>query len=279
MALDFDVRHRLGEKQSLEIFSLADRSPGIYYAKLDMQGNSILSTMLVETADPGTTIDAGYYDFTTGFEIGEGNLIKTHTTLTGGLSTNKILVGNTHDKAFLKFTIAGGSARCSVYATIVSTTATELTDVLVEEDQIVNFLTDKAMSIAAYDELNGLWKFIRVNENGELVVNASTITIFENMFSANATIAQTVETTVISKTYTEATRVIKVICEGDGYGLFTWLVNDVPWGMARSSWNDRNVTFDLGAYEFGVTDTLKVKVKNTNYSSNNATYNIFFYEG
>jgi len=276
MAISFDAKHTLSDGESLDLLPLETRVAGVYYAKLDLAGNSILSTVLVESTAGGSVL-VEYYDFTTGFEIGEGNLLRQHNPLSSGLATDKVLVGNTHDKAYLKATVTGGSVKFSVYGTIVSTSATELADAIIEENQTVNFLTDKAVAMGGYDETNGVWKFLRIGEDGEIFV--SSVTIFENVIHATANIAKGAEQTLIDKTYTADTRVIKILCEGDGYGLFTVLINNSPWAMKRNSWNDRNIDIDMGAYKFEATDNLKVKVKNTNYSNVNADYNIFVYEG
>ncbi len=170
-AIEYDIKHQLSDQQSLAIFALNDRAAKVYYAKLDMAGNSILSTLLVESADVGATVKAQYYDITTGDDIGEANLLKEHGVLSSGLTTNKILIGNTHDKVFLKLTVSGGSARCSVYATIVSTSATELASALVAEGQTTNLIIDKAISVAAYDEDAGIWRFLRTDGDGRLVIS------------------------------------------------------------------------------------------------------------
>jgi hypothetical protein len=277
MAISFDYKHQLQDGQSLDLIPLESRPAGTYYAKLDLSGNSVLSTVLVEAADAGASVLVEYFDFTTGFEIGEGNLLRAHNPLSSGLATDKVLVGNTHDKAYAKATVTGGSATFSVYGTVVSTSATELADAIIEENQTVNFLTDKAVAMGGYDETNGVWKFLRIGEDGEILV--SSVTIFENVIHADATIAKGSEQTLIDKTYVSDTRVIKILCEGDGYGKFTVLINDSPWAIKRSSWNDRNVEIDMGAYKFGASDNIKVKVLNTNYGTSDADYNIFVYEG
>lgn len=276
-AIEYDIKHRLADKQSLAIFELASRPAGIYYAKLDMAGNSILSTLLVESSS-GATIEAAYYDITTGDQIGEANLLKEHTPLNSGLNTDKILIGNTHDKVFLKLSITGGSAVCSVYATIVSTSATELANALIEENQTVNFITDKAVAIGGFDEENNRWKFIRIGEDGEISVKL--VGSFENIDTASATVSFGDNDTIIDKTYSVNTNVISVLCEADGYGRFTVIKNDTETlAIMRNSWNDRNCLIDLGGLKFEPTDNIKIKAENVNPSGGDATFNIFLNEG
>lgn len=277
MAIVWDYSHILSDKQSLALMPLIERPAGIYYAKLDLAGNSVLSTLLVESCDVGASVLVQYFDTTTGDEIGEANLLKEHNLLNAGLLTDKILVGNTHDKAFLKATVTGGNVKFSVYATIVSTSATELADAIIEENQSVNFITDKAVAIGGLSENTGVWKFIRIADDGSLVVRS--VTVFENVEHSETTILHNVEQTVFSKTYTNDTRIIKLLCEANGFGLLSVYINSVLWAKSRNAWNDRNIKIDMGAKLLKATDVLEVKIKNVNYNNNNATYNLFVYEG
>jgi hypothetical protein len=277
MAINFSYKHILTSGQSLPLIPLETRASGDYFAKIDISGNSVLSTLLVESCDVGATVNVSYYDFTTGGEIGEANLLKQHPEINAGLSTNRVLVGNTHDKAFIKASVVGGSARFSVYGTIVSTSATELADAIIQENQTVNFLTDKALGIGGYDAENGVWKFIRISEDGAIAV--SSFTIFNNLLHAETTINQNIEQTVILKTYVTTTRLVKALFEGDGFGIISIFINGQLWAKKRNSWNDRTIEIDLGAYKMKGSDVLEVKVKNVNYFNNQANFNVFVYEG
>lgn len=169
MAVIFEARHQLQEKQSLPLVKLATRSDEIKHYKLDVAGNSLLSTVYVHSALAGSSVKVDYYDFTTGFELDEENTLRSHAIVTSGPDFNKILVTNAHDKIVMRVAVVG-TVEFSVYGTVVSNSVSDLDSALVQELQIVRLLLDKAIPIAGYDELNGLWRLLRTDGSGSLYV-------------------------------------------------------------------------------------------------------------
>jgi len=186
VAVIFEGRHQLQEKQSLPLVKLESRTDEIKYYKLDVAGNSLLSTVYCHTALAGSSVTVDYYDFTTGFEFNEENPLRSHIPVTSGPDFNKILVTHAHDKIVMRVTVVG-TVEFSVYGTVVSNSASDLDSALVQEAQIVQLLLDKAIPIAGYDELNGLWRLLRTDDTGALYV-ISEIEGVKNPTIANETI-------------------------------------------------------------------------------------------
>lgn len=173
MPISYDRKIILYDKQSLALVDLSTRGPGTYRVKLDMTGNSILSTLFVESADPGASVQVNYYDFTTGDQVGEQNALRSHISLSAPLATDKILVSNAHDKVVLEAVITGGNVRFSVYGTIVSSSVSDSDSALVKEGQAVDFNLQKANPIAGVEEDSDTWKFARIDDKGNLHVKTS----------------------------------------------------------------------------------------------------------
>lgn len=152
---------RISQYESRAIVPLATRSTGVYLQKLAVAGNSILSSVFVESLDVGASVLVEYFDYGVGSDVGEQYVLNKHDPITTPVTTNRVLIANLHDKPFLRCTVTGGDVRFGVYATVVLTTASDIDNALQREGEIVNLVTDKGMPIMVYDEINSEWRFAR----------------------------------------------------------------------------------------------------------------------
>lgn len=164
--INFIAQHTLRSYQSLSLLPLETRTDEILYIKLDMAGNSLLSTVFVESAIGSVKID--YFDFTTGFEVGERNPLKSHILMDSPSTFNKLLVTNAHDKIIAKIVITG-TVRFSLYGTVVTNSVSDMDAALVQDNESINYVLAKAIPIAGVAE-GDVWKFIRSTEDGYLYV-------------------------------------------------------------------------------------------------------------
>lgn len=134
----------LVEFQSGELFERESRGAGTYIQQAEVRGNSILSSIFLESIDPGATLKINYYDTTTGAEVGERFNLAGHdlvTDLVPPLTTLRILTTRIHHNVFAEAIVTGGNIKFSVLATVVSSTASDL-DASLKEDGTVAVLSD-----------------------------------------------------------------------------------------------------------------------------------------
>ena len=77
-----------------------------------------------------------------------------------------------------------------------------------------------------------------------------------------ASIAITVEATVVTTTPGSDGYLKSVVCSGNAQAIFRIKVNGATIGSARNAWTDRNVTIDLGNQKFSSGDVLLVTAEN-----------------
>lgn len=154
------------------VVPLRTLSPGTYTQRLLTQGNSILSTVFVESIDVGASISVRYFDFTTGELALEQYDLGTHTTITTAPNWNRILIPRIHDKPVVEITIAGGNVRFGVYVSVISSFASDLDQALQLDGALADLLAHKGMPVMTYDELQGKFFFLR-GDNGVIPVSVS----------------------------------------------------------------------------------------------------------
>jgi hypothetical protein len=152
---------RIGQYESKAVFQLSTRAPGVYYQQMATAGNSLLSTVFVESLDGGASVTVEYFEFTQGELVGEVITLNAHPAINTATSFNKRLITNLHDKPYCKVTVSGGNVRFGVYVTVVLSQASDIDNALQLEGETVNLLNDKGIPIMVYDETNGIWKFAR----------------------------------------------------------------------------------------------------------------------
>jgi len=218
---DFITRHRLADAQSIILVPLVERPVGVYYSKLDMAGNSILSTVFVENSTGGTVL-VEYFDFTTGDLLGELGELRSHIPMDTALTWHKTLVSNTHDKVIMRITVTGGPIKFSVYGTVKNSTVSDLDAALVSEDEVVNFLLNKGIPIGGIDEVNNVWRLLRIDEDGNLFVRTLEDVTTPNITNFDIVLANT----EYSHTFPSATKRVTIQNRDNGLVKFCFIIGE-----------------------------------------------------
>jgi hypothetical protein len=142
---------QLDEYASGELFELnpatGTRGPGTYTQLAEIKGNSILSSIFLQSIDPGATLKINYYDRTTGAAL-ERYELTGHDLIDDSVSpftTVRILVTRIHHQVYAEAVITGGLVKFGLYATVVSSTASDLDSALKKDGTLVDLLTDKGL--------------------------------------------------------------------------------------------------------------------------------------
>lgn len=170
---------RFSQYESKTIVALASYGPGVYDQKMAIAGNSLLSSVFVQSADIGASVLVQYYDSSLGSDFGEEYFLNEHDPMSTSLSTTRILVSNLHDKPFVRCTVTGGNVTFGVYATVVVSSASDIDNALQRELDPVNLVLDKGIPIVVYDEVNSVWRFARGEEGIQDVRVVGNISIGE----------------------------------------------------------------------------------------------------
>ncbi len=153
---------KLLQFESRDIFPLSTKSTGIYEQRLSVQGNGLLSTLYIETVGAGASILVEYFDRTTGIDSGESLAIASHSLLSA-TGSSKISVTGFHDKPIVRVTIAGGSVRFGVYATVKN--LSELDANMATQDQEANLTQAKGLLIGGYDSVENKFQYLPIQDN------------------------------------------------------------------------------------------------------------------
>lgn len=170
---------RISQFESKAVIALETRGAGTYIQKLATAGNSLLSTVFVESLDVGASLLVEYFDFGVGGDAGEAFPLNFHPTLTTPVTSSRRLISNAHDKPFVKCTVTGGNVRFGVYVTVVLSSASDIDNALQLEGETVILANDKGMPIVVYDEVNGVWRFARGEDGIQDVRVVGNVTIGE----------------------------------------------------------------------------------------------------
>lgn len=169
------------ELDSTELIKLGTLGPGTYKYRINMRGNSLLSTLYVKSKDPGATVSGYYYDVTTGENFGEETFLKNHNDVAAG-ETDRIFVSNLHNKPVLSLVITGGNVEFSVFNTVLPSSFSAIDSALVFDGEDFVLIANKALPGAALDELSGELKFLRAKPDGSLIVSTSPTTPANTFF-------------------------------------------------------------------------------------------------
>ena len=163
---------KLGLYETKTIMTLTTRGPGVYEQKLYAAGNSLLSSLFIESG--AGTVVAEYFDYSTGGDVGEEYQLETHVQPAIG-ETNRMLVTRIHDKPVLRVTVTG-TVRFGIYITVVASFASDLDSALVLDGATWNPASDKGLAIMCLDRTIGEFDFIPC-ENGALKVTGTVTTV------------------------------------------------------------------------------------------------------
>lgn len=169
------ARFNLNQFQTQILLPLESRGPGTYTREMLVEGNSLLSSVFIESGDVGATVEVKYFDFTTGLiSVERFDLDDAHPVLSTAAAptTDRRLVSKIHNKPVLEAIVTGGSVKFGVYATVVLSFATDLDAALQLDGSTADLATDKGMPMVCYDEDQGKFFFIRC-EDGTIPVSFS----------------------------------------------------------------------------------------------------------
>jgi hypothetical protein len=166
---------QLSEFETVATLPLQTRTPDTYFRMIAVSGNSILSSVFIESMDHGASLFVRYWDTTTGTETTEEYVLGQHRVLTiadlgpKGI-TDRETFTKIHDKTFQEVVVTGGNVRFGIYCTVVSSFATDLDAALQHENELVSTVLDKGLPIVVYEEDDGVWQFLR-STGGRLQVD------------------------------------------------------------------------------------------------------------
>lgn len=151
---------RLGDKQTNNIIARTVHAPDTYLVPLQIQGNSLFSSVWVKSIAPGATLLVSYFETTTG-NLGEERVdIVSHEIITAAQLdpvygfTAQRTVTPFHNKPICEITLTGGSAEFGIYVTVIDTFASDMDAALVFDNELADLSKDKAIPIAGLDASN-----------------------------------------------------------------------------------------------------------------------------
>lgn len=110
----------LTKNDTTAVYSLAQRGPGTYYQDLWAQDNAILSSVYVDSLDPGASITVTFIDVGLSGRPLDATDLVSHGTITAAGSVNKKNVSGFHNGPRVKTVIAGGNVTYGHWVTLKS---------------------------------------------------------------------------------------------------------------------------------------------------------------
>jgi hypothetical protein len=171
MPITTDAIFRLGLYESKAIVEIQTVSPGTYIIPMSTDGNSILSTLFVNSCPLGASVKVNYYDFGPGDGTlpGERYDLESHQLVSTSAFSDRIVVNKMHNKPRAEIIVAGGNVSFGVYITVVSNFAVDLKGNFLD-GQPVNLGLDGGVLLSTYNQATGEADLLR-SENGVLAVN------------------------------------------------------------------------------------------------------------
>jgi hypothetical protein len=156
---------RIGQYESKNIIPLGTRVSGTYIQKCSIAGNSITSSVFVESLSLGSSLLVEWYDYSTGGDVGEAYLLNTHNPISNPITTDRILISKLHDKPYVKCTVVG-QIRFGVYITVGTSSASDIDSNLVSNLEPADFEDHKGIVVAGYDDEANIFRFLPITDNG-----------------------------------------------------------------------------------------------------------------
>jgi len=155
--------------QTQTLIPLENRPADTYERKMLIEGNSILSSLFIESMDPGASIKVNYWDTSAGSDATERYELNGHNLVsTGAPITDRVLVTKIHNKPNVEVIVSGGSVKFGIYVTVVTDFASDIDSALVLDATAFQALIDKGMVVAGLDRTNDVLRFLSVDANGNL---------------------------------------------------------------------------------------------------------------
>lgn len=164
---------QIKEFETRELFQLREVSPGTYHIPLQIEGNSILSSLLVTHVSPDASIHVNYFQTTTGDENEERTPLVSHSPKTSGSqAADTIIVARVHLKPVCEVVISGGNVTFGLMVTMVSAFASDIESSLFKDGYMV-VGTERGIPLMTIDDNTGQMKFMRSKE-GQLIMRESS---------------------------------------------------------------------------------------------------------
>lgn len=147
--------------ETTTLFQLRTVSPGKYRIPLMIEGNSILSSLLVTEVERGAAITVNYYQTTTGDDSSERtNLISHQPKTLGSDEAETIVVSKVHFKPVVEVIIENGNVTFGLMATMVTSFTSDLEQSLFSDGYRISGI-ERGIPLMSIDEASGQMKFIR----------------------------------------------------------------------------------------------------------------------
>lgn len=174
----------LRNAESNTIFPLQVYAPETYELFIQPNGNSLLSSLLVLELDLGATVTVNYWQTTSGNETQERTNLAGHDPISvTSTSADQVLVTRIHNKVYIEVIVTGGNARFGIYASVVSSFATDLEAALKKDEQPAELATDRGLPLAIlntttdqYEIWEGEDGIPAVRLAGDVQVNIASVT-------------------------------------------------------------------------------------------------------
>lgn len=280
---------RLGLFDSQTILPIQTLGPGTYEVKLLTQGNSLISTVFVESMSGGASVKVNWWDFGVGGDNGERVNLQSHPLISSAPVSDRIIVSRIHDKPVAEIVITGGSVTLGIYVTVVSSFASDSDAALVLDGQAVDLTQDRGNPKGIYDPVAHQWFLARgsmgvqdVNITGGSIMVTTAPFVITNKLSGSADdLAYGATATVIDYTASVAFLIADIMCGGDDDGLFSISINGSLFAELRNSYMERQVSIESsGQIKVNPGDHIVITVQNVSVSqAGTANYKAFAYYG
>lgn len=243
---------QLNEFNSSPLFLLESRSASTYRQLCELRGNSVLSSIFVESIDPGATIKINYFDTTTSPELGQRFDLVGHDLIDdtiAPLTTLRIVVPRIHHRVVCEAVVTGGSAKFSVYATVIQSSVSDLDQALIRDGDTFFPLINRAMPAAILDEDTNELFFLR-GSGGKLSVEQDLGSPLA-LRSAQELTEQNDTKTIITYTVPagKSLRIKRLEGQCRAWGYFTIWVDSVRIARSNSGPNAENPIFLFDPYD------------------------------
>lgn len=264
---------QLNEYASGDLFQLAGddqvlRGAGTYTQVAEIVGNSILSSVFIRAISAGATLKINYYDTTTGSQDGERFELLGHdliTDSTPALTTFRILVTRIHHRVVAEAIVTGGTVDFSLYATTVSSSASDLDQALIRDGDTFQQTINKALPAATLDDSDGKLYFLR-SKQGVLTIEQDfgTPTPLRSDPSEQTVPSSTITLITASVPVGKTWRIRRLECQCRAFGFFEVFVDSLRIAKVNSDAACQNGNFIFDPYDVAIAgEVIEVKYTET----------------
>lgn len=172
-----DVTFRLGLYESKDVIPVGTFAPGTHVFYMQIDGNSLLSSMFLKSCPIGATAEIKYYDWGPGDGSlpGERYDLKSHSILTNAEAptTERIVVTRVHNRPRVELIVTGSPVEVGLYITVVADFPAEVKGPILN-GQTANLPQDGGLPVSVYDPSNG--KFYLLQGSAGIITTGSPLT-------------------------------------------------------------------------------------------------------